>query len=178
MTSKKKKPAKKAATKKKAAVKKPVSKKKKAAKKTVVKKKKAAPKKAAVKKKAPVRKKSVTVKKKTPVKKKAIAKKTVSKTTRKKAVTKPPKPLPVKPIAVDLQETQLRSAADMPETVEANHLVEENLAAQPEVESVPVPVTDKKTIWQATQRNYDQHNIRLNKIKKGGPKPSGKKPLW
>lgn len=27
-------------------------------------------------------------------------------------------------------------------------------------------------------RNYDPHHIQLNKVKKGGPKPSGKKPLW
>ncbi len=41
-----------------------------------------------------------------------------------------------------------------------------------------VPHTDLKKLRQKEIRNYDKYQIRLSSVKKGGPKPSGKKPLW
>ena len=50
----------------------------------------------------------------------------------------------------------------------------------PEINTIASGFVDmnEKLNQRAAARQYDNRNIRLSKVKKGGPKPTGKKPLW
>lgn len=128
--------------------------------------KKVTPKKAIAKKKTPAKKstapkKNTVAKKASPVKKKITSKKTPAK----------------KAAVVENKSNQKNKQVKIkkPAMVETN---------QPPIEEksneIPVqaPGMNKEAIQQAAVRNYDKHQIRLSSVKKGGPKPTGKKPLW
>jgi hypothetical protein len=128
--------------------------------------------------KAPAKKKPV---KKVAVKKKAAPKKAAS--TRKTAARVAKKTIPKKTIrrkAVETatkQKTKKKENKAVVEKIQTPPPVEEK---SPEVNTTPsafVPGLDKKSMEQAAVRNYDNHHIRLSN-RKGGVKPSGKKPLW
>jgi hypothetical protein len=121
--------------------------------------------------KAPI-KKAVIKKKAAVKKKKPIATKTVAK---KKPVTPARKPTirtikntgPKKPAATHPKE---RVETNLPPVEEKS----------PEINNdtiTPVQTTVTKSAQKSAVRQYDNHNIRLSG-KKGGLKPSGKKPLW
>lgn len=173
MTSKKKKPAKKAVIKNKAAPKKSSVKKKSPAGKTAP-RKKAAPdkkttlKKTAVKKKATAKKTVTKRKNNTPVKKTATA--TKKTTTRKKPVKKTSSLAAANPATNSMILTMPVSTPILMEEAE-KETVEQSPAK-------PIPAEENKDKRRLTRRDYDPHRIRLNSVKKGGPKPSGKKPLW
>lgn len=156
MATKAKKPVKKTAPKKKQ-VKKAAPRKKGPAKKTA---KKAAPKKAAPKKKA------VATKKKTAPKKKSIpAKKTPVKRKASPApVKKTRKPQPVPKITSAEEQNDVAAPVTDTPVVSMNRNV--------------MPASDRKSMQRAAVRNYDNHHLSISSHKKGGPKPSGKKPLW
>lgn len=180
MTSKKKSPAKKATPKKKVA------------KKVATTKKRATPKKAATKK-AAAPKKAVTAKKKVTPKKAAVKKPTPKKSSlvKKKIISKitasQPKTIVQKEIkSVSKDSTTSLKQKDTIRKNIAEH-IQVNEPAIVEQLSLPMPETKeiepkkgfyKKVKGLATDRNHDPHHINLNKVKKGGPKPSGKKPLW
>ena len=93
--------------------------------------------------------------------KKPVAKKKVAKKTPVKVVTTAPT------IPAPDQGTQPK-------------LFEEKV---PDIQQ-PAPITeslpdmDQKSLQKAPEKNYNNHNIKLSKTRKGGPKPAGKKPLW
>ena len=151
------------ATKKKAA-RTPVKKKavKKAAKKATVKKpvfkKKAVVKKAATRRKTQPARKAVTrTRKAAPVKK----------TRTKKAAA--PVPARKKTKRVIAKPVQVPAENNLPPVEEKAPVANNN--------PVIAPGMDNKSLQQAAVRHYDNHHIRLSS-KKGGIKPSGKKPLW
>jgi hypothetical protein len=130
--------------------------------------------------KAPAKKKSA---KKVVAKKKAAPKKAAS--TRKPAAGVTKKITPKKTIrrkaalaAITKQKTKKKENKVVVETIEASlPPVEEK---SPEINSntsADVPGLDEKSMQRAAVRNYDNHHIRLSN-RKGGIKPSGKKPLW
>ena len=108
------------------------------------------------------------------------------------------KPIPQKELVITPKEIQkpeeinndsvvIEKVETTPPPVEENtpvEIVEANLSSQ-ENENTPVVNldttgmlgTDKKSLKRAAVRNYDNHHIRLSN-RKGGLKPSGKKPLW
>jgi hypothetical protein len=152
---------------KKAAPKKAVAKKA-MAKKTDPKKsvKKAAPKEAAAKKIAPV--------------KKAVPKNVASKKTApKKAVAKKSKPIAKSTPAKPAVNTPTPAPSPMPEM---NNEVQapaqdENIVNTPAV-SDPITVTDQNVYNKATFKVDPKHNMPVSSTRKGGVKPSGKKPMW
>ena len=129
--------------------------------------------------KAPAKKKPV---KKVAVKKKAAPKKAVS--TRKPAPRVAKKTSPKKTIRRKAVESATKQKTKNKENKKAVEKIETQL---PPVEEKTaevntsagafVPGLDKKSMQQAATRNYDNHHIRLSN-RKGGIKPSGKKPLW
>ena len=147
---------KKAANKNATAIKKPVAKKNTPTAKKAVAKKPVIKKKAAVKKRTPV-KKSIATKKATPQK---IIKKTV-------VIAEVPKEKVASP-EIDIQVEAVASHNPLTE--------EKSIVEQTVITELPVP--DKNTRQGKFARNYDKHQIQLSSVKKGGPKPSGKKPLW
>jgi hypothetical protein len=121
--------------------------------------------------KVPV-KKAVSKKKAAVKKKKPVATKTV---TKKKSVTPARKPT----IRTIKNTTPKKRPSTLPkERVETNlPPVEEK---SPEINTAtitPVQTTVTKSAQKSAVRQYDNHNIRLSG-KKGGLKPTGKKPLW
>ena len=161
MPTQKKKATKKAAVKKKAPLKK-----KRAAKKTATKK-------ALPKSRKPTAKKSTVIKKKTSPKKSVVAKK---KPTAKKNIT----PVNETMVSIKQKETIRKNIA-------VNELNQKKVIVQTEQLSLPLPEPEKKQRKKEffkrlkglkSVRNYDPHHFLLNKVRKGGPKPSGKKPLW
>lgn len=128
-------------------------------------KKKGAAKKTAVKK--VVAKKKAVIKKKAPAKKKASVKKSKPASTAVK--TSPEKKRAIKRTAKKIEQEQ--TVASLPpveeKSTEIKHAVTENLSGM-----------DQKALQRAAVRNYDNHHLRLSNTKKGGPKPTGKKPLW
>lgn len=116
-------------------------------------------------KKAVVKKKVAVKKKSTVVKKKDVKKKPET-PVRKPAARTIIKKIPQKPVATPQKET-----------IEIDLPVKET---SPEINTDIInPVEDiiTKSTKRESVRHYDNHNIRLSG-KKGGFKPSGKKPLW
>ncbi|MCG2617795.1 DUF6496 domain-containing protein [Terrimonas sp. NA20] len=173
---KKKSASKKAAPKKsaakKSAVKKSAVKKsapKKAVKRTAPKKKATASKKSAVKKAAV--KKSATAKRTTTTRKPA-AKKAATKAVKKAATAK--KTAPEKRAPRVKETTQLRSAtAEQEMPVAENNVQTEMLKSED-----PIRAVDQKAFDRFTSKGDPRQHLRLSSKPKGGPKPSGKKPLW
>ncbi|MDZ4794216.1 MAG: hypothetical protein SGI83_08055 [Bacteroidota bacterium] len=163
------------ATRKKAAKKTKKAAPKKVAKKTATKKgvKKAAPKKVAAKKKA-VAKKTI------PVKKKASANTRKPAARAKKTLIRPKKIVSKASKAASF-ETKGKKAT---KAKAVENIVETNLPPveekSPEVQAFQTmaPVVDIKSMQKVAVRNYDNHHLRLSNLRKGGIKPSGKKPLW
>lgn len=195
MTSKKKKAAKKTVTKKKTVVKKKVAAKKKASpKKKAAPRKKVATKKKAVPKKKSAPKKKVAVKKKTAPKKKVTPKKAPvakTKTPVKKPVAKKPETPKVVPSTSDpvIQKENEVVSEIQKDTIRKNIAERIEIPEGAEQTAIPFPSTEtkpdegvkgilNKSKRLAPARNHDPHHFKLNKVKKGGPKPSGKKPLW
>jgi len=130
--------------------------------------------------KAPAKKKAA---KKVVAKKKASPKKAIS--TRKPAARVAKKTPPQKTIrrkaaktATTKQKTKKRENKAVAKTIETSlpPVEEKSNEVNPNT-NVPVLGLDKKSMQQAAIRNYDNHHIRLSN-RKGGIKPSGKKPLW
>lgn len=164
-------------------------------------------KKAATKKKAPAAgpqdsvSKKVTAKKKAPAKKKTAAKKVtkgISAKIKNKALPESKKVI-AKKSTVSKKKIEDKNVIapiiESPDSIKQKDTIRKNIAideheaeiVRAEQLSSPVPVTEekqgknmffKKTKGLRAIRNYDPHHIQLNKVKKGGPKPSGKKPLW
>lgn len=118
-----------------------------------------------------------------PKKRKAVAEKSI--VTKKKAVSK--KKIKAKIALVPVIETPV--SLKQKDTIRKNISVDEHETEPVPAEqlSLPVPVTEekkrKKYLFNKIKglrvvRNYDPNHIQLNKVRKGGPKPSGKKPLW
>ncbi len=126
-------------------------------------KKSAAKKKAAPKKASSTRKPAARAAKKTPPKKARSRKATETITTKQKTKKKENKAV------VETMEASLPPVEEKSQEVKE---VEVNDNPNP-----AVPGMDKKSMQQAAIRNYDNHHIRLSN-RKGGIKPSGKKPLW
>jgi len=109
------------------------------------------------------------VSKKPAAKKRMPAKPAKKAVVKKKAAKKSPLPIVTPPpsFPVTDQGTQTK-------------LFEEKV---PDIQQ-PAPITetlpdmDQKAQQKAAEKNYNNHNIKLSKTKKGGPKPAGKKPLW
>ena len=126
-------------------------------------------------KKNTITRKSIATKKNIGAKKKATRKATV--TVTKKATLK--KSIQRKATATTAKQKTKRTRNKI--TVEA---VKSNLPPVEEKSSavinaiVVVPDTDMKSLQRKMVQNYDKHQIPLSSVKKGGPKPSGKKPLW
>lgn len=127
-------------------------------------------------------KKNTLVKKSTATKKSARIKKNATRKTTapatKKATLK--KTILRKAITTDTAKQKIKRTKNKTtvETVERNlPPVEEKSSAVNNVIDL-VPDTDMKSLQQKAVQNYDKHQIRLSSVKKGGPKPSGKKPLW
>jgi len=162
---------------KKKVTKKAVARKKTAVKKTAV-KKKAATKKKAITKKKSIAKKKAAPKKATVTKKKAkvIQLKPKSKTIKKAAA---PKPVRQKTVVPKMADQQVEKVPDQTpvETIETNLPPVEEKSPEVEHIAIPLPGNDKKSMEQAAARHYDNHHIKLSN-RKGGIKPSGKKPLW
>ncbi len=158
--------------------------------------KKAMPaKKATIQKKAT--KKAVT-KKKTATKKKALARKktAVKKSTSHKRNTVPAKKVASKkaapskrPVSKSSASTTTKKATSRPKAITPIEEPQNNLPPveekspelnSPEVNPVVAHVQgmDPKTNRKEAIRHYNNHNIKLSSVKKGGPKPTGKKPLW
>lgn len=204
MTSKKKSTAKKSASrggkspvKKKAASKKKVSTRKKTApkKKAAAKnnarpaaKKVATKKKAAPTKKAAAKKSTVAKKKSTPTRSQSAPKKGIpseNKQEVKKIIPSTSDPVTQKEneeVSEVQKETIRKNIADR---IELPGVIEESTISTNETKEVPEPETEQgvkgifnKSNRLAPARNHDPHHIQLNKVKKGGPKPTGKKPLW
>ena len=162
-------------TKKKAATKKAVTKKKATSKKTTTNKTSA--------KKTPA-KKSVT-KKKPFTKKSTVVKNKVTGSARKPAAgvtkaTTPKKTIRKKAVvaATAKEKTQQQSNKAAVETLESTlPPVEEK---SPAVNTITNGLSgmNEKSRQRAAVHQYDNHHIRLSNTKKGGPKPTGKKPLW
>ncbi len=170
---------KKTAPKKKAAPKKAISAGRKA---TAVKKKTAPAKKKATPSKKAAVKKSTTIKKAAPAAKKTTVK--ISSLLKKETV--PQKPAQEK---TEMPVVETVVSAKQKDTIRKNiaELEEEKTPEAVEQLSLPLPAIEekkkpkgffKKVKGMAAVRNHDPHHISLNKVKKGGPKPSGKKPLW
>jgi hypothetical protein len=121
---------------------------------------KATVKKAVVKKKVAAKRKSTVVKKKT-VKKKPVtpARKPIARTIIKKITEKP----------VDAPQKE-SVEIDQPPVKETSPEINTDIVNP--VEDIVTKSTQKEAA-----RQYDNHHIRLSG-KKGGFKPSGKKPLW
>jgi len=117
-------------------------------------------------KKAVGKKKVVAKKKSTVAKKKAVKKKPVT-PVRKPAARTTIKKVPEKSVVTPQEEIV---EIDLPPVKETSPEIKNDIPA-------PVESIDTKSIQKEAARHYDNHNIRLSG-KKGGLKPSGKKPLW
>jgi len=189
-TKKKASPVRKAVPKKKVVAKKATPKKKVVAKKKVVSKKNVASKRKSIAKKVAVPKKKGSSKKAEVAKKKSLPKKAVA--AAKKSEIK--KSIPTQAISDSAikkendvvsevqKETIRKNIAERIETPEVvPKLVEQTAIPFPTTETKPdegVKGILNKSKRLAPARNHDPHHIKLNNVKKGGPKPSGKKPLW
>ncbi len=169
---KKKAASKKAAPKKSAAKKSAVKKsavKKSTVKRAAPKKKATAPKKTAVKNAAA--KKTATAKKSTTTRK-PVAKKKAAKAAKKTTPVK--KAAPKKRVTRIEEAPQLRSAtAELEMPVAENNVQTEMLKAED-----PIRAVDQKAFNRFTSKGDPRQHLRLSSKPKGGPKPSGKKPLW
>ncbi|MEO5943170.1 MAG: DUF6496 domain-containing protein [Ferruginibacter sp.] len=139
------------------------------AKKTAPKKsvKKAAPKKAAAKNISPVKKaapKNVAPKRIAP--KKAAPKKAVAKKSKSIAKSTPAKP----PVNTPTPMPEMNDEVQAP-------VQDENIVNTPAV-SDPITITDQKVYNKATSKVDPKHNMPVSSTRKGGIKPSGKKPMW
>ncbi|MGK2861662.1 MAG: hypothetical protein ACSLE0_06990 [Chitinophagaceae bacterium] len=169
-------PAKKAVKKKAAPKKNIAAKKSKPVKKAVTPSKKSTAKKAIAKKKTPVKKSTGT-------KKKAVAKKSTS--ISKKIATKKAIPLKKKATAgkgtvtgkAKRKTGTIRNNADM-NVAESNlpPVEEKSMEVSPVMNVIPEP--EQKNLRRRAAKNFDKHHIPESSVKKGGPRPSGKKPLW
>lgn len=137
--------------------------------------KKTATKKAATKKK-------VVSKKVTPIKKKSATKKKATSNKRKNVVraTKTVTDKKVTPNAVSKKASEktkklLNKLVELP--TETNLPPVEEKSPTVNTPAIVAPDRDNKLLQRAAVRNYVKHQIRLSN-KKGGLKPSGKKPLW
>ena len=142
------------------------------AKKVTIPKKKGSPKKAAVAKKKSVPKKAVAAAKKPEIKK-AIPTQATSDSAVKNE----------NDVVSEVQKETIRK--NIAERIETPEVVPEVV----EQTAIPFPTTEtkpdegvkgilNKSKRLVPARNHDPHHIKLNNVKKGGPKPSGKKPLW
>ncbi len=133
---------------------------------------KAAPKKAVAKKTATKKK---TASKKVVAKKVAVKKKSVS--IRKPVELLIKKATPVKTIVK--KPTVAAPKIQEPIPVETNlPPVAENSPEIIPVTNSSAPGMNTKSMQTEAVRHYDNHHIHLSNKKKGGIKPSGKKPLW
>lgn len=132
--------------------------------------------KASVSKKKATGKKKITAKKSTGVKKN---KKPVTKVSSTKKAN-PKKILQKKAIAKKTAKPKVKRSPDKPviEAVEINLPPVEEKSSNVNNGMDMEPHTEMKKIRQKEIQNYDKHQIRLSSVRKGGPKPSGKKPLW
>jgi hypothetical protein len=139
--------------------------------------------KARVPAKKAVVKKKIAAKKSTPSGKKATIKKSTGVKKKKKPLTRvssqkkttPKKAIPKKTVKPKIKRTRNKPVV---EAVESNlPPVEEKSSTINNVMN-QVPRTEMKKLRQKEVQNYNKHQIRLSSVKKGGPKPSGKKPLW
>lgn len=177
-------PAKKSVPAKIAASKKPVAKKATAPKPIA---KKAAPKKAVAKK---ATSKKVVPKKATP-KKVAAPTPAVKKAAPKKAM--PQKPAPQKavvkkaaPKKVPVKKTESKTTISNEENFAENLPDDHTTATEFPVEEInivnavkdPITMPDQNVYNKATSKMDPKHNMPVSSNKKGGIKPSGKKPLW
>jgi hypothetical protein len=147
--------------------------------------------------KAQVKKKGAKAPKKTAVKKRVTTKKaTAKKTARKKRTATKKKTTGNKRVAVKRviktpvtkKATPKKSATNTRKKQKTARVVKlvPDTDLSPVEEQSPVihavtgslPDMTEKDRQRDANRNYDNHNIRLSSTKKGGPKPSGKKPLW
>lgn len=149
-------------------------------------------KRAATKKKEPAARRKIIAKKKAPVKKKTAAKKVVSKISDKikKKVSPVSRKAILKKNTVTKKKTEVENVivpkTETPVSLKQKDTIRKNIVEhEEEIEIVPVSETKKtkEVIFKKIKglrafRNFDPHHIQLNKVKKGGPKPSGKKPLW
>ncbi len=145
-------------------------------------KKKAAPSKKSATKK-PVAKKKTAAKKSIAPKKKTVAKKTT--TPGKKSAKKAAAPGKKKSIKRKVNTAQSPKLNTSPKRNKADmDIAESNLPPVEEksTELSPVvnifPEEEQKNLRRRAAKNYDKHHIPISSVKKGGPKPAGKKPLW
>ncbi|MEO7048497.1 MAG: hypothetical protein ABI091_24570, partial [Ferruginibacter sp.] len=132
---------------------------------------KAAPKKAAAKKTAPVKQavpKNAPPKKGAP--KKAVPKKAVAKQSKPITKSTPAKPAVNTPAPAPSPMPEMNNEVQAPAQ-------DENIVNTPAV-SDPITVTDQKVYNKATFKVDPKHNMPVSSTRKGGVKPSGKKPMW
>lgn len=144
--------------------------KKKDAKKITSDKKTATKKKAAVKKSNLI-KKSTIAKKKTSIQSSKPTGKIIKAHTKKNTITKKIAVAPTK------EKVKKVYRKEIIPSIENNLPPVEEKSPVVNTHTIVAPGMDNKSLQRAAVRNYDNHHIRLSN-RKGGIKPSGKKPLW